>query len=96
MGRIILTMVVGLVLGAGLGALCCWLIFPIPQDSDWVSYPTLTQTAAQKNQPVVFQHTRETGGFRFWLYLGVLLGGGFGAVVGAIVGFAVKKNAART
>jgi hypothetical protein len=85
MWRSIIATAVGWLLGATLGGACA-LVFapPPPQARGWTSYPTL----ANPDGPVV----TSAPDFRYGLFSGVLFGGGFGAVAGAIVGMASAKK----
>jgi hypothetical protein len=79
--------VVGLVLGGGAGCLTAILLYGSQPSSrsGWTSYPTLADAHAPGG---VVLGQREIGPpeWRYWLFAGILYGGGFGLVGGAVVG----------
>lgn len=85
MWRRILCISIGLTVGAALGSLCAYAITPPAPESGWTSYTTLGDAAKVSEHPVLWQQMRGTPEFRFLLFLGLLLGGDFGAITGAIV-----------
>ncbi len=78
--------VLGLLLGALLGGLLAYTLFPrseFPEPtSGWTSYPTIHDVTS--GATVLWQHVQDYS--RYCLFQGLLFGGGFGAVVGAILG----------
>jgi hypothetical protein len=76
---------IGLVVGVGLGSLAAFYLAPqAAPASGWTSYPMLASASmrgsVQTQGPAVEPH---------WFYFqGILLGGGFGAILGAMVGVA--------
>jgi hypothetical protein len=73
----------GLVVGAVLGCLLAFLLGP-PGDPDigWTSYPTL----ANPNGAVFGQFKTGEAAARAYYFNGILFGGGFGSVIGGLVG----------
>jgi hypothetical protein len=86
MKRGLLGSLVGLLAGTLLGGLLAYVVFYLPEDSQppsgWTSYPTIADVS--KGSTVLSQHVYHYG--RYCLFQGLLLGGGFGAVVGAVLG----------
>ena len=83
MGRTILLSAIGLLIGVGLGCLAAFLLQPpsLP-DPGWTSYPTLANPSG-----AVFRQVKVgEPSARACYFNGVLLGGGFGSLVGAVVG----------
>ncbi|MBY0228193.1 MAG: hypothetical protein K2W96_02815 [Gemmataceae bacterium] len=89
MMRLAAGVALGWALGAGLGASAAWLIHPAPTlappSGGWTSYPTLAG-------PVLEQRAEGVGPFRWWLFLGVLAGGGSGMIAGAAAGGALAAE----
>jgi len=86
MWRRIVGISIGVVVGAALGCLGAFLLAPAAEpESGWSSYPTLAAASQESQGPALWQHIRSGPEFRFWLFLGVLLGGGFGAVTAAVL-----------
>ena len=81
----LLSILAGLLVGASLGGAAAYLLAPAaPSDTRWATYPALADATPAPQGPVLWQHTRSAPEFQYWLFLGVLLGGGFGAVTGAV------------
>lgn len=82
MNRVLLAVFIGLFAGClfGSGAAVGILKFTNPAAAGWTSYPTLGSVVSG---PVVQSSFWEYSTFYFW---GILYGGGFGSVTGAIVG----------
>jgi hypothetical protein len=85
MVRALLAAAGGLLLGAALGWFAAFLLQP-PQkaDSGWVQYPTLADAAAPGTQGPTVEDIQG----RYFTLMGLLLGGGLGALTGAVVGLA--------
>jgi hypothetical protein len=85
----------GLLVGAAVGfllVLALALLSPRESWTGWTSYPTLASVPVRRRlgdeQPVtqdVWHYMRGDPQARFQLFLGLLLGGGFGALTGATV-----------
>ena len=86
MSKVLLGALCGLIVGSLLGGLLAVVVHPKEPDDQtgngWTSYPTL----AESTGPVLWQHLVRSGSppLSYLLFQGVLIGGGFGAVVGAI------------
>jgi len=92
MVRITVSMVVGLAGGILLGSLAAYCLhptgefLPLPGEGPrWTSYPTIAESVGLGN-PVLTQNLYSAGDFRYWLFFGVVCGGGFGMVTGSVVG----------
>lgn len=68
-----------------MGVLLAWMVHflePGEQpEKKWTSYPTLSDTAGQ---PLLGQHVQGNLPLSYLLFQGILLGGGFGSLVGTI------------
>jgi hypothetical protein len=90
MSRPIFAISSGLLVGAGFGFLLVAALALLSPRESWTgstSYPTLARRYADE-QPVtqdVWQYIRSDPQARFQLFLGLLLGSGFGALTGAAV-----------
>jgi hypothetical protein len=96
MSRPIIAISIGLLVGAALGFLLVLVLAGLsPEESwsGWTSYPTLANAPRrfgnweekQRVTPNVWQYLRDDAQARFQLFLGLLVGGGFGALTGAAV-----------
>jgi len=91
--RIAVSIVVGLAGGILLGSLAAYCLHPtgafspLPDDKPgWTDYPTIDD-AVRQGQPVLWQKIHHNAGdFRYWMFFGVVCGGGFGMVTGSVVG----------
>src|SRR5262245_28653428 len=98
MWRISCSILVGLLIGAGLGSALAVIIYPpAPEDDGWVSYPTLANPRMDPQGLWFSQHVIRAAlpEYRYWLFHGLLYGGGFGAVTGAIAAVASALAQAR-
>lgn len=87
MKRPLLAALVGLLAGSALGGLLALALYPrVPSDDGWTSYPTLASPVPGDGRPVLWQDVRNEMTLSYFLFFGLLLGGGFGAVTGALTG----------
>jgi hypothetical protein len=80
MWKVLIGAAVGLVIGGAVGYGMASLMAPAPpiQQEGWTSYPTIAS-------PVIWQHILRTDPEpRYFYFTGMLLGGGFGALIGAV------------
>jgi hypothetical protein len=91
--------VIGLFAGALLGILCAYLFCPAeaPPTWGWTSYPSGAgaNNAPAAGAPLFWQHSWGEHSLRYWLFLGVMLGGGFGAVTGAVLSIRLAATETR-
>lgn len=90
MWRRLLGVLIGLLIGVGLGILGAILLAPPapgPAESNWLSYPTAAEAVkVAPGTPLLWDNNiRGAPELRYWMFLGLLLGGGFGALTGAVV-----------
>jgi hypothetical protein len=89
MRRALIGAILGLILGAAAAVLLAFLVQlnqPVPEDNTMIWLDLGAQSRGYTLPPV--GQARETAPFADQLYYAVLVGGGFGSIVGAVVGAA--------
>jgi hypothetical protein len=90
MGKVLVGSILGIAIGAALGALLAFIVHLCePKEeapTSWTSYANMATAPIQDGHPFAESSPRPLSTY---LFFGILFGGGFGALVGAITGATV-------